>query len=167
MGAVSAESPDAIRARVDAIVAECRGIAARQSAAFEAQAPDLYLDPDPPPPRALCTAPPIRLGDLTAAELEHLGHVALGLARERRSPLGAETVAAALATGLLFEANAGSSAAPLFRLRGAARSLVLAGWHPEPVTRTLLAWAADACPGHGRLIAHATACGLADAGVAS
>lgn len=167
MVAASAESPDAIRARVDAIVAECRGIAARQSTAFEAQAPDLYLDPAPPPPRALRTAPSIRLGDLTAAELEHLGHVALGLARERRAPLGAETVGAALATGLRVEANAISPCVDPLRLRGAARSLVLAGWHPEPVARTLLAWAAEACPGHGRLIAHAIACGLADAGVAS
>jgi len=167
MGAVSAESPDAIRARVDAIVAECRGIAARQSAAFEAQAPDPYLDPAPPPPRALCTAPSIQLGDLAAAELEHLGHVALGLARERRAPLGGETVAAALATGLRFARNAISPYADLLRLRGAARSLALAGWHPEPVTRTLLAWAADAYPGHGMLITHAIACGLADAGVAS
>jgi len=106
---------------------------------------------------------PPDLSAMTADQLDALGHSALQLAHSRRAPLDRPTVEAAIVTGLTDERNEISPVADVLRIRGAARSLILAGWPKERIAAGLLGWAQTECTAQMTFVPRAIEEGFLDA----
>jgi hypothetical protein len=100
---------------------------------------------------------------LDTGELEHLGHALLARAAARRQRLTPEEARAAL-DDVELGIGSGSPFEHLLRASGAARRLVILGWHPEQVAQPLADECASRCGQCQRLGLHvdAVAAGISD-----